>query len=171
MISTLFLRNLKEILSLNFSQIPKTLRKIDCIPEDRRLKTWAWKARLVVGPLSLKSTRFQLAKHRKGHLPCWTDITDRLREGRAESPKEYRDTDPVHILDRVSHEAIPTTVESKRRTTRQSLTEDYVPIPEKHHASPVRKSVSEKEVPSGSIRERHLIIAQLHRPVSVIVLI
>lgn len=108
----------------------------------------------------MRSTRSQLAKHRRGRLPCWTDITDRLRGKRAESPKEYRGTDPAHIPDRVSPEVTATMVESKRRTTRRSPTEDCVPIPEKHRARPVRKSVSEKRIPTESIQERRLTLVR-----------
>lgn len=111
----------------------------------------------------MRSTRSQLAKHRRGRLPCWTDITDRLRGKRAENPKEYRGTDPAHIPDRVSAEVTATMVESKRRTTRRFPIEDYVPIPEKHRASPVRKSVSEKRIPSESIHARRLMVVQLLR--------
>ena len=115
----------------------------------------------------MRSTRSQLAKHRRDRLPCWTDITDRLRGKRAESPKEYRGTEPAHIPDRVSAEVTVTMVEPKRRTIRRFPIEDYVPIPEKAlRASPVQKSVSEKQILLESIHERRLTVVQLLRLVS-----
>lgn len=80
---------------------------------------------------------------------------------------EYRGTDPARIPDRVSVEVTATMAGSRRRTTRRYPIEDYVPIPEERRASPVRKSASEKPIPSESIRERRLTVAQLLRPVSI----
>lgn len=80
---------------------------------------------------------------------------------------EYRGTDPVHIPDRVSVEVMATTVESRRRTIRRSPTEDYVLVPEEPRVSLVRKLEAGKRIPSGSIRERRLMVAQLLRLVSI----
>lgn len=122
---------------------------------------------LAADRLSSRSIRSQLAKHRSVRLPCWTDITGRLRGKRAGSPKGYRGTDPARIPDRVSAVVTATTAESRRRTIRRSPTEDYVPIPEGRRASPVRKSAAAKRIPSGSIRERRPTAAQPLRPVSI----
>jgi hypothetical protein len=149
-------------------QVPKTPIKVDCIPEERHPKTWGRKVHyLTVGHPFSRSTRPQLAKHRRGRLPCWIG-TDRHRAKRAESPKAYRGMDLAHIPDRILVEVTAAMADLRRKTTRQYPIEDYVPIPEKHRASPVRKS--EKRALSESIRGRHLIVAQLLRLVSMIIL-